>query len=218
MSSSRMAEGRATAVSPQPPRFFSPAGNRVASVMALQRPALRAVALAAVALALPATATADHGAPLLDDRLATYFEIAQAHWGGPVPSCVANGVTLIPVHAVLYDDPVAAVAARADEPGCRLWLDRSSWREMRPLAACKIVVHEWGHLLGHGHVEDPLGLMAEFPVRAPAECGVLRRPARAAQASGALQARACGARARRVRLQAGRGGPIRLACVRRARA
>ena len=187
--------------------------------MALQRSALWAVALAALALALPSAARADHGTPFLHDDLATYFGMAQAHWGGPLPSCVANGVTTVPVHAVLYDDPEPDVAARADQPGCRVWLDRSSWREMRPAEACTIVVHEWGHLLGHGHVVDPLDLMAEMPLRAPRECAALRRPARRARAS-SRAARRCAAvtkrRARRAHLKRGRVVPR--ACVRRARA
>ena len=187
--------------------------------MALQRSALWAVALSAVALALPVAAQADHGQTLLDDDLATYFAVAQSHWGGPAPSCVADGVRLIPVHAVLYDDPIGSVAARAEKPGCRLSLDRDHWRRMRPAEACTIVVHEWGHLLGHGHVEDPLDLMAEFPARAPAGCAALeRRPLRATAA--ARRRAPCRALAKRARLArrahgSRRGRPARLACVRR---
>lgn len=184
--------------------------------MALKRSALWAVALTAVALALPASASADHGTPFLDDDLTTYFGIAQAHWGGPAPNCVANGVTTIPVHAVLYDDPIASVAARADQPGCRLWLDRSSWREMRPVEACTIVAHEWGHLLGRGHVDDPLDLMAEFPERPPAGCAAFARPARRARAS-TRRDRGCRVRKKRARRsQAGRARSVRVGCVRRA--
>ena len=151
--------------------------------MALHRPALWAVALAAIAMALPAPALADDGAPLLDDALANYFAAAHAHWGGPLPTCVINGVTPLAVHAILYDDPNPEVAARAEQPGCRIWLDRQLWREMRPIEACTVVVHEWGHLLGHAHVDDPLDLMAEFPTRPPAECAALRREAQRARAS-----------------------------------
>ena len=188
--------------------------------MALRRSALLAVALSAVALLLPVAARADHGVPLLDDGLATYFGIAQAHWGGPLPGCVANGVTVIPVHAVLYDDPVASVAARADQPGCRLWLDRSHWREMAPVEACTIVVHEWGHLVGLGHSHDPLDLMAEFPYRAPPGCTSLDRRSHSARTS-ARRASACrssGKHARWVKRgrSAQRGRSVRLACVRPA--
>jgi hypothetical protein len=165
--------------------------------MALQRSALWAVALAAVAMALPPAARADHGVPFLHDELTGYFGVAQAYWGEPLPACIANGATRISVHAVLYDDPNPDVAARAEQPGCRVWLDRSSWRTMGPVEACTIVVHEWGHLVGRAHVDDPFDLMAELPVRAPRACAALR-PVRTARAS-ARSARRCSAAARRAR-------------------
>jgi hypothetical protein len=182
--------------------------------MALQRSALWAVALAAIAIVLPAPARADHGGPVLDDALATYFGLAQAHWGGPLPTCVANGVTLIPVHAVFYDDPDPSVAAKAEQPGCKLWLDRELWHEMRPVEACTIVLHEWGHLLGYGHVANPLALMAEFPTRAPSECAALKPAVRLARASGRRRP-VCAARTTRVRRALRKRIRVRkIACVR----
>lgn len=183
--------------------------------MALQRSALWAVALTAVALALPASAQADHGTPLLDDGLANYFAAAQHHWGGPLPSCVANGTTVIPVHAVLYTDRDASVAARADQPGCRLSLDRSLWRSMGRVEACTVVVHEWGHLLGYGHVEDPRSLMAEFPAQPPAKCARMRRGT--ARAS-ARRDRACASSRNKGfrRPKPARMRSARVGCLRRA--
>jgi hypothetical protein len=170
--------------------------------MALQRSALWAVALTAVALALPTPANAGE-TPFLDEDLATYFGIAHEHWGGPIPTCVANGVTTVPVHAVLYDDPDPSVAARAEQPGCRLWVDRGNWRRLAPVEACTIVVHEWGHMLGHGHSDDPDDLMAAFPRRPPRACAALERRPRGARAS-SRRARSCAARAH-----------VRTACARR---
>jgi hypothetical protein len=138
--------------------------------MALRRAARCAAVLCALAAALPAPAAANHGTPFLDDTLGTYMAIGHAYWGGPMPTCAVNEGTVIAAHAVLYDDSDPAVAARADQPGCRIWLDRSSWREMLPAEACMIVVHEWGHLLGQGHSLNPFDLMAEAPVRAPSPC------------------------------------------------
>jgi hypothetical protein len=185
--------------------------------MALQRSALWAVALAAVAMALPVQARAGDGAPLLDDALGNYFAAAQAHWGGPLPTCVVNGTTPVAVHAFLYDDPDPEVAARSEQPGCRIWLDRQFWRDTRPVEACTVVVHEWGHLLGYGHVEDPLNLMAEFPTRPPVECSAMERRRRTARAS-AGRAHPCGWTRHRVRrLTARRHGIARFACVRPAR-
>jgi hypothetical protein len=169
--------------------------------MSRRRPARWALALCMLAGALPASAHANHGMTLLDDELGTYMALAQAHWGEPVPTCVVNGVTTVPAHAILYDDPDPSVAARAEQPGCQIWLDRSSWRAMRPLEACMIVVHEWGHLLGHGHSLDPFDLMAEVPVRAPRECRRLRSEPRRPRASAA---RRCGPRRVPRRGRAGR--------------
>jgi hypothetical protein len=175
--------------------------------MAPQRSALWAVAVAAVALALAAPAAAQAETTFLDDDLGTYFGIAHAYWGGPIPTCVENGVLTVPVHAVLYDDPDPSVAARAEQPGCRIWLDRGKWRRMGRAEACMVVVHEWGHLLGHGHSEDPSDLMAEFPVRPPSGCARLERSSGRARARAARRARSC-----RVR---GARGAERSACVRR---
>jgi hypothetical protein len=77
-----------------------------------------------------------------------------------------------------------------------LWLDRRQWREMGPVEACTIVVHEWGHLLGLGHSEDPLDLMADFPARPPYRCARLGRKVRAARASARDRLR-CEVRAKR---------------------
>lgn len=192
--------------------------------MPLQRSAGRAAALLALALALalPAVAVADHGPALLDDRLGTYMAIAQKHWAAPAPQCLESGMPAIPVHAVLIDDPEPDVAARADQPGCRLWLDRSHWRTMRPVDACTIVAHEWGHLLGHDHVRNPFALMAAFPERPPPGCTALAQTGRKARASARHRARACARHRKRIRrgrsaarARAVRRHHARFACLRR---
>lgn len=163
---------------------------------------------AAVMLVLPAAAGADHGAPVLDDDLQTYMATAQDYWGEPRPTCLANGTTLIPVHAVFFDDPNPAVVARADQPGCRLWLDQVLWDESKPVGACTIIVHEWGHLLGHGHSDDPNNVMAETPNRPPPECARLNGSPRGTGADGSrARCRSRGRRLGRTRR------PARTACV-----
>jgi Matrixin len=176
--------------------------------MSRQRSALWAVAVAALALALPAPARASEGTPFLDDHLGTYMRLAHEYWGGPVPSCVLDGVTVVPVHAQLFDDPDPEVAARAEQPGCRLWIDRRTWRTLTRVEACTVVIHEWGHLLGFGHSHDPRDLMAEYPRRAPRPCAALAPRARRAGARAARAARSCAVRARR--------SGARTACVRHA--
>jgi hypothetical protein len=133
--------------------------------------------VAAAVLALPGVADADHGAPVLDDALSTYLTVAWSHWGGPRPSCTVND-TVIDVHAVFFDDPDPTVVARADQPGCRIWLDAGAWGDFDAVGMCAVVVHEWGHLLGHGHADDPRDVMAEEPDHPPAGCARLARSAR----------------------------------------
>lgn len=166
---------------------------------------LHSLASACALVLMLATATAaraDHGRPLLDERLAAYSAVAQAHWGGELPSCVMNGSELVPAHAVLYDHPDPTVAAEADQPGCRLWIDRDHWTRAPAGEMCTIIAHEWGHLLGHRHVSRPFALMAEFPqVTLP---GCRQRSAGAGRRARA--ARSCAPRSQRLRS---------LACFRR---
>jgi hypothetical protein len=86
---------------------------------------------------------------------------------------------------------------------------------MRPAEACMIVVHEWGHLLGHDHSHDPLDLMAEMPIVPPRRCAALGHRAPRARAS-ARRAASCMTRAKRVRRRAMRARLRPRACVRHA--
>jgi hypothetical protein len=154
---------------------------------------LRSVASLAVGCAIAligaAPASADHGPALLDETFAAYVRVAQAHWGGPPPACVAANGALVPVHATLSDDPDPAVTARAEQPGCRIWLDRDFWPARPSPHGCVEIAHEWGHLLGHGHTEH--GLMSEEALGAVPGCTVFRRASRRlAPASAARRARA----------------------------
>lgn len=183
--------------------------------MALQRFALWAIALVVVAMAFPLSARADgEEMPLLDDALVTYFGIARTHWGAEsLPNCVINGVTVNTAYAIPYDDPNPSVAARAEQPGCRIWVDRGHWRTMGRIEACTMIVHEWGHLLGYGHVDDPNSLMAEFPGHAPLGCAALGRIGAAARAS-ARRKRACASHGRHLRrLKTRRARTARIACI-----
>lgn len=57
-----------------------------------------------------------------------------------------------PVTVGVMDDD-GDTFARADRGGCRIWIDRGWWDSLRaqPRLLCNVVVHEYGHLLGHGH-------------------------------------------------------------------
>jgi hypothetical protein len=130
------------------------------------------IALMAVAgaLAVPAVARADHGRPFVDPGVQTYLEIAQDHWGVPAPTCTAPSGEKIPVHVVLSDNPDPDVVATAEQPGCRMWLDRDWWPSRPSRVACTIIAHEWGHLLGRGHSHDRNDLMFPEPLSGAPGC------------------------------------------------
>jgi hypothetical protein len=81
--------------------------------------------------------------------------VAADAWGGQQPDCPAG------VAMTIMDDPGPS-AARADVGGCHMWINRTqltanaSWEDR-----CKLVTHEWGHLLGHDH--EPTGIMQGTP-------------------------------------------------------
>jgi hypothetical protein len=112
----------------------------------------------ALALLAPATAAADHGPVVNDPTFMQYMRIAAEYWG-QTPSCEGPDGTTIPPHAVMADDPNPQVAAWAEVPGCRIWLDASHWPAPPGEQHCNLIAHEWGHLLGHQHSEDSHNLM-----------------------------------------------------------
>jgi hypothetical protein len=146
--------------------------------------------IAALAIAVPlallgaAPAWADHGPALIDESLSSYLRVAERHWGAAPAACVGAQGEPVHAHAALFDDPDPLVTARAEQPGCRIWLDRDWWPARPSRRRCVEVVHEWGHLLGHGHVER--GLMAPEAHGPVPGCAAFRqarpRPRRAAAA------------------------------------
>jgi hypothetical protein len=163
----------------------------------LLRPLGSLLLACAIGLACAAPAGADHGPVVLDESLAAYLAVAERHWGA-APACVDADGRPLPVHATLFDDPDPAVAARAEQPGCRIWLDRDYWPAPPSPLACVEIAHEWGHMLGHGHTEH--GLMSEHALGVVPGCAVFRAERRAlARGRAARRGRArhgCG-RARR---------------------
>jgi len=116
-------------------------------------------AACALALLPAATAAADDGQVVNDPTLAQYMRIAAGYWGAPEPHCEGpNGESIAP-YAVMADDPNPSVAAWAEMPGCRIWLDADYWPAPPSEQYCNLIAHEWGHLLGHPHSEDSHNLM-----------------------------------------------------------
>jgi hypothetical protein len=132
------------------------------------------IAIAAVVggLLAPAAARADHGHPFVNADVQTYLQIAADHWGVPAPTCTAGGGRVIPVHVVLHDNPDPDVVATAEQPGCRMWLDRDWWPTPASRMACTTIAHEWGHLLGYGHSRNPRDLMYEEPLTGAPACSL----------------------------------------------
>jgi hypothetical protein len=163
------------------------------------------IALSAVALALaaPPAARADHGQPFSNPDVDVYLEIAQEHWGLTAPTCAGPSGERIPVHVVLHDNPNPDVVATAEQPGCRMWLDRDWWPAPAGRFACTIIAHEWGHLLGLGHYRDSRDLMYQEPLTGAPGCSLydprVTLGTAVAQSSGP-------ARRRRQRASRARGG------------
>jgi hypothetical protein len=123
--------------------------------------------------------------PSTDPQIATWLQIAQAHWGAG-PNC-PDGISIS--RAQWLPDP--GVWAAAVQGGCAMAFDPDFypappqydpawWRA----AMCSVVAHEWGHLLGYGHVNDPSNLMNPVtPINIVGGCPTWGLPTAAADAS-----------------------------------
>jgi hypothetical protein len=108
-----------------------------------------------------AQAAAAPGAdPATDPQIAQWMAIAQAHWGA-APNC-PNGISI--QRAQWLPDP--GVWAAAVQGGCAVAFDPDFYpapadydQDWYRAAMCSVVAHEWGHLLGYGHVADSNNLM-----------------------------------------------------------
>ena len=108
-----------------------------------------------------AQAAAAQGAdPATDPQIAQWMGLAQTFWG-TTPNC-PNGISI--QRAEWLPDP--SVWAAAVQGGCAVAFDPDfypapadfdpSWYQA---AMCSVVAHEYGHLIGYGHVADPSNLM-----------------------------------------------------------
>lgn len=106
--------------------------------------------LVAMLTVAPATARADG---TTDQDILWSFNRAVEYWA-MVPQC-PGGVDVTIDESLRYTG-----TATADTPGCHISLSPTFARLSR-IEQCKNIVHEWGHLLGHGHdfEGDPDGIM-----------------------------------------------------------
>lgn len=131
--------------------FVAPAAARADSAVRVPAASHRAH------LAQAAATAAD---PAIDPQIAQWMTIAQGYWGA-TPSC-PDGISI--QRAQWLPDP--NVWAAAVQGGCAVAFDPDFYpapadydRRWYQAAMCSVVAHEWGHLLGYGHVADPSNLM-----------------------------------------------------------
>jgi hypothetical protein len=162
--------------------------------------------LLACALAAPATASAHEAVgvpasakrahlhqaaaatapdPATDPQIQSWLQVAQSYWHAE-PNC-PNGLSI--TRAQWLPDP--GVWAAAVQGGCAMAFDPDFypappqydpawWRA----AMCSVVAHEWGHLLGYGHVNDPSNLMNPVtPINIVTGCPTWGLPTAAADPS-----------------------------------
>jgi hypothetical protein len=130
--------------------LVAPATARAHSVMHVPADARHHAHLAQAAGADPAT----------DPQIAQFLATAQAYWNA-APNC-PDGISI--QRAEWLPDP--NVWAAAVQGGCAMAFDPDFYpapadydQGWYQAAMCSVVAHEWGHLLGYGHVTDPNNLM-----------------------------------------------------------
>jgi hypothetical protein len=148
----------------------------VVLVCALVTPAMafahEAVPVPVTALRAKLAQAASPADPATDPLIGHFLDVARARWGA-APNC-PTGISL--VRAQWLPDP--GVWAAAQQGGCTIAFDPDfypapagydvGWWQA---AMCSVVAHEYGHLLGYGHVSDPNNLMSPVtPINIVAGC------------------------------------------------
>jgi hypothetical protein len=108
-------------------------------------------------------------------------QAAITHWGGN-PPCGEPVFERIPDDKWLDTIGLAAPITVEDHPAaaykdtCRVIYNSTMFR-YDPLTLCTIIVHEYGHLWGHAHTQDPKDIMYEGPEQPDWACRRLMKRA-----------------------------------------
>jgi len=153
----------------------APSADHSGTVLIGRLLAIPATLLALAGTAAPAQAT-------VDQQFAKYQPFAQAAWeqyrcGNPAypgaPQITHH------LHATEADHPALGgwnVLAYGSDYHCAVWFQDGM--QLTDAEFCKLIVHEYGHLAGFSHSDDPSSIMNPVPVNVPyAPCDTGTLPA-----------------------------------------
>jgi hypothetical protein len=169
------------------------------------------IAFIALALALVFALPASAQAMTDEERLVAYQPIAEASW--TLGDCA--GHVRIELHSNQLDNPWFSAEAWKDQCLIRFSDSYIGQHAGTDVQFCRELVHEYGHIAGYGHTEDPTNIMypapagvpfgpceGAVPVRLPASPSVAEELAAEAQAEAtakAAHASAAGTRMRKIK-------------------